>query len=137
MQDGECPFVVHGITGENYSTLSKDATRALALQHLIKDQKILFVGHDSKPESMFNNSQLFPSMMPWLFPYGLGGIGNSKIIGRMSSITQKKYLLMYHDKRFQTDPAFPLMAFNQEQIQASSSASFVTAEKSYFAEVAK
>ena len=42
--EGKCPFVVHGITGENYSTLSKDATRALALQHLIKDQNILFVG---------------------------------------------------------------------------------------------
>jgi hypothetical protein len=37
VQEGKCPFIVHGITGENYSTLSKDATRALALQHLIKD----------------------------------------------------------------------------------------------------
>ena len=80
VHEGKCPFVVHGITGENYSTLSKDATCALNLQHLIKDQNILFVGHGAKPESMFNNSQLFPSMMPWLSPYGLGGIGNSKII---------------------------------------------------------
>ena len=135
--EGKCPFVVHGITGENYSTLSKDATRALALQHLIKDQNILFVGHGTKPESIFNNAQLFPSMMPWLFPYGLGGIGNSKIIGPMSSISQKKYLLMYHDKRFQNDPGFPLIAFNQEQIQQSSSAGFVTAEKPYFAEVTR
>jgi uncharacterized protein DUF6570/helitron helicase-like protein len=137
VHEGKCPFVVHGITGENYSTLSKDATRALALQHLIKDQNILFVGHGTKPESMFNNSQLFPSMMPWLFPYGLGGIGNSKIAGPVSSIAQKKHLLMYHDKRFQTDPGFPLIAFNQEQIQQSSSAGFVTAKKPYFAEVTK
>ena len=137
VHEGKCPFVVHGITGENYSTLSKDATRALALQHLIKDQNILFVGHGTKPESMFNNSQLFPSMMPWLFPYGLGGFGNSNIIGPLSSMAQKKYLLMYHDKRFQTDPGFPLIAFNQEQIQQSSSAGFVTAEKPYFAEVAR
>jgi hypothetical protein len=137
VHEGKCPFVVHGITGENYSTLSKDATRALALQHLIKDQNILFVGHAVKPESLFNNCQLFPSMMPWLFPYGLGGIGNSNIVGPMSFIAQKKYLLMYHDKRFQTDPGFPLIAFNQEQIQQSSSAGFVTAEKPYFAEVAK
>ena len=76
-------------------------------------------------------------MMPWLFPYGLGGIGNSKIMGQMSSISQKKYLLMYHDKRFQTDPGFPLIAFNQEQIQESTSAGFVTTEKAYFAQVAK
>ena len=137
VHDGDCSFVVHGITGENYSTLGKDAVRALALQHLITDQNILFVGHDSKPESMFKNPQLFPSMMPWLFPYGLGGIGNSKIIGPMSSAAQKKLYLMYQDKRFQTDPAFPLIAFNQEQIQASSTASFVTAEKPYFAEISQ
>ena len=86
---------------------------------------------------MFNNPQLFPSMMPWLFPYRLGGIGNSKIIGPMSSVAQKNFLLMYQGKRFQTDPAFPLIAFNQEQIKDSSSAGFVTAEKPYFAEVAK
>ena len=75
--------------------------------------------------------------MPWLFPYGLGSIGNSKIIGPMSSIAQKKPLLMYQDKRFQTDPGFPLIAFNQEQIQDSSTAGFVTAEKPHFAKVAK
>jgi len=137
VHDGDCPFVVHGITGENYSTLGKDTVRALALQHLITDQNILFVGHGSKPESMFKNPHLFTSMMPWLFPYGFGGIGNSKIIGPMSSVAQKKLLLMYHDKRFQTDPGFPLIAFNQEQIQDSSTAGFVTAEKPYFADVAK
>ena len=137
VHDGDCSFVVHGITGENFSTLGKDAARALALQHLISDQNILFVGHESKPESMFKNPQLFPMMMPWLFPYGLGGIGNSKILGPMSSISQKKLLLMYHDKRFQTDPGFPLIAFNQEQIQDSSTAGFVTAEKPYFSEVAR
>ena len=137
VQDGDCSFVVHGITGENYSTLGKDAVRALALQHLISDQNFLFVGHESKPESMFKNPQLFPMMMPWLFPFGLGGIGNSKIMGPMSPIAQKKLLLMYQDKRFQNDPGFPLIAFNQEQIQESSTAGFVTAEKPYFAEVAK
>ena len=135
VHDGDCPFVVHGITGENYSTLNK--AQALALQHLITDQNILFVGHGSKPESMFKNPQLFLSMMPWLFPYGLGGIGNSKIIGPMSSLAQKKLLLMFQDKRFQTDPGFPLIAFNQEQTKDSSTAGFVTAEKPHFAEVSK
>ena len=95
------------------------------------------MGHDSKPELMFKNPQLFPLMMPWLFPYGLGRISNSKIIGQISSISQKKKLLMHHDKRFQTDPGFPLIAFNQKQIQASAMADFVTAEKLYFANVAR
>ena len=115
VQNGDCPFVVHGITGEKISTLSKDAVQALALQHLIKDQNILFVGHDSKPESMFKNPQLFSSMMPWLFPYGLDGIGNSKIIGWISSIAHKKKLLMHHNKRFQTDPRFPLIPLTKNR----------------------
>ena len=41
VHDGDCPFVVHGITGENYSTLYKNAIQALALQYLVTDQNIL------------------------------------------------------------------------------------------------
>ena len=47
---------------------------------------------------MYNNSQLYPQMMPWLFPYGLGDIGNSLQQGRLSDIAYKKHLLMYYDK---------------------------------------
>ena len=70
VHEGKCPFVVHSITGENYSTLSKDATRAIALQHLIKDQNILFVGHGTKPESMFKNPHVATSRLGcfWLPP---------------------------------------------------------------------
>jgi len=51
--------------------------------------------------------------------------------------SSEEKLLMHHDKRFQTDPGFPLIAFNQEQIQASAMTGFVTAEKSYFANIAR
>ena len=66
---GKCSFVVHGLTGEEYSTKSLKAMKAIALKHLTSDGKILAIGHASEPESIYNNPQLFPQMLPWLFPY--------------------------------------------------------------------
>src|ERR1700723_3407078 len=136
-ESGMCPFVVHGLTGEEYSTKSLKALKAIALQHLTTDGKILAVGHAKQPESIYNNPQLFPQMMPWLFPYGLGGIGNSLQHGRISDIAYKKHLLMYHDKRFQKDSHFPLIAFNHEQIKESTSGGYLLAEKPKFDEISK
>jgi len=62
---------------------------------------------------------LFPSMLPWLFPYGLGGIGQTEHKYNLSSMMHKRHLLMYYDKRFQKDPHFPLIAFNHEQMKES------------------
>lgn len=135
VETGDCPFVVHGITGEEFTQLSLETLKIKAMEHLMKDGKIMFVGHAPEPESIYNNPQLFPSMMPWLFPYGKGGICNRNHSGKLSSLSHKKRLLMYHDKRFQTDPCFPLIAFNHEQIQQCSLGSYLTAEKSYFNEI--
>ena len=136
VENGPCSFVVQGLTGEEYSTMSMDAIKAQALEHLMKDGKIMFVGHSKDPLTIFKNPTMFTSMFPWLFPYGLGGLAQPHFEGRMSSANHKKHLLMYYDKRFQTDPNFPLIAFNHEQIQQSSSGSFLTAQKSFFSEVA-
>ena len=62
------------------------------------NKKIMAVGHHKNPESIYDNPQLFPQMMPWLFPYGLGGIGNKLQKGHVSDIAHKKHLLMYYDK---------------------------------------
>src|SRR5277367_253180 len=131
-ESGSCPFVVHGLTGEEYSTKSIKAIKAIALKHLTSGGKVLAIGHAKEPESIYRNSQLFPQMMPWLFPYGLGGIGNPKIKGHLSDEKHKKHLLMYHDKRFQKDPHFPLVAFNHEQIKQSTTGGYLLAETSKF-----
>ena len=60
--------------------------KAIALKHLTDNKKIIAVGHHKNPESIYNNPQLFPQMMPWLFPYGLGGIGNKLQKGHISDI---------------------------------------------------
>lgn len=64
-ESGPCPFVVHGLTGEEFSTKS------------LKAIKILAIGHEKQAQSIYKNPQLFSQMMPWLITYGLGGIGNT------------------------------------------------------------
>ena len=130
VESRDCSFFVHGLTGEEFSEMTLETIKARALEHLMKDEKIIFVGHASQPESIYKNPQLFPSMMPWLFPYGLGSICNNLHQGPMSTIAHKQHLLMYHDKRFQMDPGFALIALNHEQIQESTTGGYLTAEKS-------
>ncbi|KAF9521444.1 hypothetical protein CPB83DRAFT_801371, partial [Crepidotus variabilis] len=98
VESGPCSFSVQSLTGEEYSKMNLEAIKAAALSHLMNDGKIMFVGHSSTPESMYKNSSLYPSMMPWLFPYGLGAIGQDGLKGKHSISTQKKQFLMYHDK---------------------------------------
>ena len=133
---GPCPFAVHGITGEEYSTKTLKALKAIAVGHLMKDGKILAVGHASQPESLYNNPQLYPQMMPWLFPYGLGGIGNQyQKNSHISDLMYKRHLLLYHDKRFQKDSHFPLIAFNHEQIKETATAGYILSDRQKFDEI--
>ena len=129
---GPCPFIVHGITDEELSVKTMKTIKAIALGHLMSEGKILGIGHAETPESIYGNPQLFPAMLPWLFPYGLGGIGQTEHKYRLSSMMHKRHLLMYYDKRFQKDPHFPLIAFNHEQMKESTTAGYLTAEKRSF-----
>ena len=133
---GPCPFAVHGITGEEYSTKTLKALKAIAVGHLMKDGKILAVGHARQPESLYNNPQLYPQMMPWLFPYGLGGIGHQyQRNSHISDLMYKRHLLLYHDKRFQKDSHFPLIAFNHEQIKDTATAGYILSDRQKFDEI--
>jgi hypothetical protein len=132
-EKGDCAFTVHGLTGELLQTMSPNALKALALRHLNSNGKMLAVGHSDKPQSMWNNPQLYPQMFPWLFPYGVGGIGASSI----SHKEHKRHLLMYHDKRFQTDINFPFVAFSHEQIKASTTQSFLLVDQRRFNDISQ
>jgi len=39
-QKGPCPFIVHGLTGEEFSTKTMKTIKAIALQHLTSEGKI-------------------------------------------------------------------------------------------------
>jgi hypothetical protein len=121
--EGDCAFTVHGLTRE---TMAPNALKALTLQHLNSNDKMLAVGQCDTLQSMWNNIQLYPQMFPWLFSYGLRGIGASNI----SDKEHKRHLLMYHDKRFQIDINFPFVAFSHEQIKLSTTQSFLLVDQS-------
>ena len=73
-EEGPCPFIVYGLASEEFSNKSIKEIKFLALQHLTSEGKILGIGHAEQPKSIYANPQLFPQMLPWLFPYGMGGI---------------------------------------------------------------
>jgi len=131
-EEGPCPFTVHGLAGEEFSTKSIKEIKSLALQHLTSEGKVLGIGHAEQPESIYANPQLFPQMLPWLFPYGMGGIEQPQHRNKLSTMMHKRHLLMYHDKRFQTDPHFPLIAFNHEQIKKGTTGGYLLAERQSF-----
>lgn len=129
---GDCPLKVNGLVGSHLESMSTIARKAAALQHLRTGGHVLAVGRSDTPESIYDNPQLYPQMFPWLFPYGLGGLGNSRVRGVLSEVAHKRWMLMYHDKRFQCDSRFILVAFNHEQIKRGTTGSFVLAKRNNF-----
>jgi len=53
--EGPCPFIVHGLTGEEFSTKTMKTIKAIALQHLTSEGKIHAIGHAETPESIYGN----------------------------------------------------------------------------------
>jgi hypothetical protein len=135
VDSGECPFIVHGLVGADIENKTAKELRAVALKHLLGG-KVLGIGHAAGPESIYDNPQLYPQIFPWLFPYGLGGIGNEHGFKKVCDKERKKSLLMYHDKRFQLEPMFPLVAINHEQIKGSATGGYLLAKKSNFPKIA-
>jgi hypothetical protein len=94
VEKGEYPFVVYGISGEQLSTKTIAVLKGIALHHWNNRGAALSVGQGAEAQSIYNNPNLYPQIFPWLFPYGYGGIGTTKL----SDKAHKKFLLMYHDK---------------------------------------
>ncbi|KAJ7155811.1 hypothetical protein C8R46DRAFT_910430, partial [Mycena filopes] len=133
-QDEE--FVPAGTTGVNqtareYGTRSGRCTfatiKSVALQHLTHKGSMLGIGRSELPVSMYDEPSAYPGMFPWLFPYGKGGIGHPSHANKQGDLSRKRALLMYHDKRFQVDTYFPMIAFNHEQLKAASTGSILLA----------
>ncbi|KAJ6534304.1 hypothetical protein B0H19DRAFT_964773 [Mycena capillaripes] len=111
--------------------------KAIALQHLTREGSMLGIGRADEPEPMYRNVEAYPGMFPWLFPYGKGGIGHLSHRHVMSDISRKKNLLLYHDKRFQTDMYFPMIAFNHEHLRGASAGSKAFVKRSNFEDVSR
>ncbi|KIJ40063.1 hypothetical protein M422DRAFT_174332, partial [Sphaerobolus stellatus SS14] len=94
----DCPFIVHGLTSDNIDIHDRDKLIAQAIEHMETGGKSLGIGTSSKLASLYNNLQLYPKAFPWLFPYGLGGIGNEHGFVKVPETHRKRQLLLYHDK---------------------------------------
>jgi len=118
-EDGVCPFTVHTLTSEGYDTTSSEILKAMAAKHLDDGGKVLAIdilkNHSLSGEIRNCTLKCFHGF----FPYGLGGIGHERQRHKLSDAEHKRHLLLYHDKHFQKDPYFPLIAFNHEQIEDS------------------
>ncbi|KAJ6517768.1 hypothetical protein DFH09DRAFT_940120 [Mycena vulgaris] len=130
-ESGECPFSVHGLAGEEYAKATKSSLKAIALEHVTHDGGVLGIGRSEHPISMYDSVDAYPGMFPWLFPYGKGGIGHNSHKYKQGEAFRKKSLLVYHDKRFQMDPYFPMIAFNHK-LKAASTGSKLLADRSKF-----
>ena len=90
---GPCAMSIHGVTEADLASMSYTHQDLLAIQHLKNGGDILSVGRSSTPEPMNKNPQLYPGMFPWLFPYGYGGFGNSKIKVKISHKAHIRWML--------------------------------------------
>ena len=131
VDDGDCPFVVHGLMDHKYETMSVEALKGIALRHWNNGGGALAVSHSVKCKSIYNDPSVYPQAFPWLFPYGLGGIGTTSL----SDKAHKRFLLMYHNKRFQYDVTFPFIAFSYLQMKAASSTGFLLVDSSKFHDI--
>ncbi|KAF6744860.1 hypothetical protein DFP72DRAFT_993248 [Ephemerocybe angulata] len=110
--------------------------KVAAIQWLKNGGSSLAIGHDTKSQSMFNNSALYPQMFPWLFPYGHGGVDQDEHAGHVSRENHITWLCMYHDKRFQMSPSALMVMFNHQLIHQSSKGSFISMKRNNFSRVA-
>lgn len=130
VETGPCPFAVHGLTGAEFAQMSYQAKVASAVKYFTSGGAALAVSHAAQPANTYDDIKLFPGMFPWLFPYGLGAMGNNRMQKQLPHAAHVKHLLLYADRRFATDPYFPFIVFNQQQIRGSSYGGYTMTEKS-------
>jgi len=80
-EEGDCSFTVHGL----------NFTLKVRVKHW-GSVKTLFLN-----PCMIIHKHI-PKMFPWLFLYGLGGIGQPRHKNKNSEMKIKKHFLLYHDK---------------------------------------
>ncbi|CAG8587014.1 13678_t:CDS:1, partial [Acaulospora colombiana] len=130
-----CEFAVSGLTEAEYDSLSYDLLKAKSMQHLKNGGRILAIGHEETPQSLYHNPQLFPSLFPWLYPYGKGGFNSPLQRIRMSAQAQCRDRLLYGDRRFQEDEYFMYIAFNHEQIRMASVQNNLSVKRSNWSKI--
>jgi hypothetical protein len=61
-EEGDCAFTVHGLTGQQLTTMTTNAVKIKALTYLNSQGKFLAIGHGEQPESIWHNLLESPSL---------------------------------------------------------------------------
>ena len=73
---------------------------ANAISHLKSGKELILYRHAEKPESIYENPDLYPGMFPWLYPFGRGGFQPAKTTVHRKRVDRRRhiqYLLQYYD----------------------------------------
>ncbi|KAH9884317.1 hypothetical protein C8Q73DRAFT_661138, partial [Cubamyces lactineus] len=109
---------------------------AFAVRYFKEGGSALAVGHHSRPETMYHNESLYPGMYPWLFPYGVGGFENARIVRRLDRVPHLRACLVFGDRRFQFDRSFSYVAFSHSQVRNGTASGYLLTKCSNFRDVA-
>lgn len=64
ISEGDCPFLVHGLMGDQMTTKSVETLKGIALRHWNNQGMALAVLHGGDALSIYNNYNLYPQMLP-------------------------------------------------------------------------
>jgi len=131
-EEGMCPFTVHTLTSEEYDTTSSETLKAMQQNILMMVERFLQLdiqkNHSLSGEIQNCTSNVFRGsfLMVWVVLV----MKDRDINCQMQSTSDTSCCI--HDKRFQKDPYFPLIAFNHEQIKDSTTSGFILAKQKVF-----
>lgn len=122
LETRDVPVASHGVIAQSIEGMSIQEITLRAIKHFKTGGGAYTIPHSKKPVSEYDNPGLFPCMFPHLFPYGIGGMEDSRRRRKISLQAHVKHLLNLSDTRFQMDPSFAFVAMNILQRRKTSQA---------------
>ena len=134
-------FVFSGVLDVNGSTVSSDDIAQYFL-HQIKSnnasednresERVYLIPHSSKPVNEYFNPSLLAGLFPTLFCYGRGAPEDKSRPVAINLREHIRYLLSYHDRRFEKHHSFIFVVFNLLQRRDACFHAHLVATKPYF-----
>ena len=98
----------------------------------MENEHVYLIPHSSKPINEYLNPTLLASLYPTLFCYGRGGPEDQSRSVTINLREHIRYLLSYHDRRFEKSHSFIFVVFNLLQRRDACFHAQLVATKPYF-----
>lgn len=133
-------LVFSGVLDVNGSTVSSDDVAEYLLHKIrsnptedqAENERIYLIPHSSKPVNEYFNPMLLVGLYPTLFCYGRGAPEDPSRSVRINLREHIRYLLSYHDRRFERSHSFIFVVFNLLQRRDACFHAQLVATKPYF-----